>query len=354
MRLSGHILTRLHRWSLELHRCSNPEEFRGLVPEALANLIPGDRATFKDIEVNPDGNTLTLHPQPPWWPTYGEVYRRHVLDHPLWKLGPYDVVDVCRHRDASTWFATPLYNDYFLPLGIRHQLAGFVHQRGTRLTAVSVNRHDRPFSTADLETLRLFNAHLSEALRRTIIFSSVRAALKDPGKTAAGNTGHLLLINRRTSAMEHASGTCLRLLHEAFTCRLTIGAPAPPQLCTWLKANLKLREAARHSEHSPVPFTLKLNAGCLRLTVLALQPEMVVLHAHVDRSNRPHSDAPLTAREQEVLTWVAEGKRNHEIARILGISPRTVGKHVEHVLEKVGAETRTAAARLSTTITTRR
>lgn len=54
----------------------------------------------------------------------------------------------------------------------------------------------------------------------------------------------------------------------------------------------------------------------------------------------------LTGREMEVLRWVAEGKRNGEIAVILGIAPRTVHKHVEHLLAKLGVETRTAAAAL--------
>ena len=55
----------------------------------------------------------------------------------------------------------------------------------------------------------------------------------------------------------------------------------------------------------------------------------------------------LTGREGEVLGWLAEGKRNDEIALILGISPRTVHKHVEHLFAKLGVETRTAAALLA-------
>ncbi len=52
----------------------------------------------------------------------------------------------------------------------------------------------------------------------------------------------------------------------------------------------------------------------------------------------------LTARELEVLHWMAEGKRNIEIGKILVLSSRTVQKHVEHILGKLGVETRTAAA----------
>ena len=55
----------------------------------------------------------------------------------------------------------------------------------------------------------------------------------------------------------------------------------------------------------------------------------------------------LTAREAEVLYWVVKGKTNRDIGDILGTSPRTVTKHLEHVFEKLGVETRTAAAALA-------
>jgi DNA-binding CsgD family transcriptional regulator len=51
---------------------------------------------------------------------------------------------------------------------------------------------------------------------------------------------------------------------------------------------------------------------------------------------------PLTKRELEVVEWIAEGKRNGEIAKIIECSPRTVQKHVQHILEKLHVETRTA------------
>lgn len=52
----------------------------------------------------------------------------------------------------------------------------------------------------------------------------------------------------------------------------------------------------------------------------------------------------LTGRELEVLHWVVCGKTNRDIGAILGLSPRTVNKHLEHVYVKLGVETRTAAA----------
>lgn len=55
----------------------------------------------------------------------------------------------------------------------------------------------------------------------------------------------------------------------------------------------------------------------------------------------------LTSRESEVLYWVAHGKINRDIGEILGLSPRTVDKHLQHVFEKLNVETRTAAVSMA-------
>ncbi|MDP2407508.1 MAG: response regulator transcription factor [Hydrogenophaga sp.] len=55
----------------------------------------------------------------------------------------------------------------------------------------------------------------------------------------------------------------------------------------------------------------------------------------------------LTAREAEVLYWVAKGKINRDIGDILGSSPATVKKHLERIYAKLGVETRTAAAAMA-------
>lgn len=60
-----------------------------------------------------------------------------------------------------------------------------------------------------------------------------------------------------------------------------------------------------------------------------------------ERSRRLHK---LTRREREVLSWIARGKSNPEIAAILGISAATVSKHLERIYPKLGVENRTAAA----------
>jgi DNA-binding CsgD family transcriptional regulator len=74
-----------------------------------------------------------------------------------------------------------------------------------------------------------------------------------------------------------------------------------------------------------------------------LQPHIEYVLRRADPYNPWRSAAPLTAREREVLQWVAEGKRDAEIATLLGISVRTVEHHVHLCLQKLGVETRVAA-----------
>jgi DNA-binding CsgD family transcriptional regulator len=52
----------------------------------------------------------------------------------------------------------------------------------------------------------------------------------------------------------------------------------------------------------------------------------------------------LTVRESEVLLWIAKGKSNRDIGDILGLSARTVNKHLEQIYVKLGVENRASAA----------
>jgi DNA-binding CsgD family transcriptional regulator len=95
-----------------------------------------------------------------------------------------------------------------------------------------------------------------------------------------------------------------------------------------------------------------------RAVLNALEPHLARLseHARVRREltaareelKRTYSaaeveSAELTAREREILAWVAQGKTNREIAELLWLAPSTVRKHLENVYAKLGVRTRTAA-----------
>jgi DNA-binding NarL/FixJ family response regulator len=81
-----------------------------------------------------------------------------------------------------------------------------------------------------------------------------------------------------------------------------------------------------------VLFVLAL-AGLFRL----FRPFLIQVLVH------SNSDHELTRREIDVLTFLAAGKTNAEIAELLSIAPGTVKKHLDHIYEKLCVHTRTEA-----------
>ncbi len=112
----------------------------------------------------------------------------------------------------------------------------------------------------------------------------------------------------------------------------------------WLEQRLS---AGQDVEPQPLKFTHGPNRLVLTLSSLTGDGEPMISA----REEAPGQliDAlihtlKLTPREAEVLYWVIHGKTNRDIGDILGGSPRTVNKHLEHIFAKLGVETRTAAA----------
>ena len=127
-----------------------------------------------------------------------------------------------------------------------------------------------------------------------------------------------------------------------------IAAPlhAPAGLCDWVRERV-----ARPGEAPAGAATWTCVSGTQRLHC-SLHPasaEDEWLLVLTESNNGAAVEAlslqfRMTAREAEVLYWVAQGKTNRDIGDILGTRPKTITKHLEHVFEKLGVETRTAAA----------
>jgi DNA-binding NarL/FixJ family response regulator len=67
--------------------------------------------------------------------------------------------------------------------------------------------------------------------------------------------------------------------------------------------------------------------------------------AGAGRGNLPERrPAGLSDREIEVLRLLARGATNRQVSSRLSISPKTVGRHVEHIYAKAGVSSRAAAA----------
>ena len=77
------------------------------------------------------------------------------------------------------------------------------------------------------------------------------------------------------------------------------------------------------------------------LSVLRINGGIVIRPRHADTA--PIDAQPLTEREREVLSLVAEGYSNKLIAARLGISERTVKNHLTYIMIKLRASDRTHA-----------
>ncbi|MNR76129.1 Response regulator PleD [compost metagenome] len=112
---------------------------------------------------------------------------------------------------------------------------------------------------------------------------------------------------------------------------------------SWWSGSSGMELVAPVSEGSG-PSLLVRNMGAAGMDEIMLLIELSGTHALP--SGRLAS-AALTPRETEVLSWLAKGKTNRDIGEILKMSPRTVSKHLEHIFEKLGVETRSAAAAMA-------
>ncbi|MDE2593793.1 MAG: response regulator transcription factor [Burkholderiales bacterium] len=126
---------------------------------------------------------------------------------------------------------------------------------------------------------------------------------------------------------------------------------APQELLAWLRQVIPARLNGSSSGPPPTWF---VNHACGRLTFALHQQTgdeewLMVMTETSDQVliEALTSEFHLTAREGEVLYWVVRGKTNRDIGDILGSSPATVKKQLEHIFPKLGVETRTAAAGLA-------
>jgi DNA-binding CsgD family transcriptional regulator len=84
-----------------------------------------------------------------------------------------------------------------------------------------------------------------------------------------------------------------------------------------------------------------------RLILDTLAPHLHQALSRVSSNRRAQPAATLSAREQEVLIWIREGKSSWEISMILGISERTAKFHTAAVLNKLGATNRAHAVAIA-------
>ncbi|MEQ1558394.1 MAG: response regulator transcription factor [Methyloglobulus sp.] len=124
---------------------------------------------------------------------------------------------------------------------------------------------------------------------------------------------------------------------------IKIGSLLPTPLLEWVKTQFANPENAEYSAFESIKCGVQFS---LKLTPCHdLQEYLLLLEKRSGEWNLDSvkNSLGLTFREAEILMWISRGKTNKEVGLILGGSPRTVNKHLEHIFEKLGVVTRAAA-----------
>src|SRR5229473_688442 len=185
------------------------------------------------------------------------------------------------------------------------------------------------------EMLARIRVHLANAR----LTQSARAALDVSGR-------YLLAVNRQGKIM-WATPQAQKLLSDNLAAGTDDEVALPHPMLQWLEQAQKGKAGSKTQAMASFP-----NNQQLRLQYMSkLGPNEFLLRLAKDSStNTPaefSSELGLTTREGEVLSWLSKGKTNRDIAQILGLSPRTVDKHLEQIYSKLGVENRTAAAAIA-------
>jgi len=175
----------------------------------------------------------------------------------------------------------------------------------------------------------------------------VNARLTQSARAALDVSGRFLFVADLRGAIVWATPQARKWLagHQSAAAAGELAMPEP-----WIRWLEQLQSGADPAG-TPAPPT-SLQDDQFRLQFIAkLRPDEFLLRL----AKTPGSDSPaefsrefgLTNREGEVLSWLSKGKTNRDIAQILGLSPRTIDKHLEQIYSKLGVENRTAAAAIA-------
>lgn len=280
------------------------------------------------------------------------AFDRHFRDHPLVRFhsthpgGPTQRISDC--LNGPTFRGSALHADYYRRIGINYVMALPLRIDDANVISVVFNRSCSDFKDRERAVLDAIRHPLAAIYRNLVICEEAGIGLQCIGRLAADGGWQLMHV-ALTGRILDAAPAALRLLRRY--CPEYASAAAtklPATLLAWFARSRNWgleRPAISHGQ----PLVLSRLGG--RLTIhfvsdpddscagfLLMKDERAELHAtHLVQ-------LPVTEREREVLALVAAGKTNGEIAAVLAISDRTVQKHLEHIFQKLGVETRTAAA----------
>lgn len=256
-----------------------------------------------------------------------------IHDHPAWsRLRDGSRTQLCQLAEctASSLERTDFFNGFCRPLGVRDQFVTLAKTEADVFVVCCCR--DSLFTSTERELMLLMHPHLLAAWHR------VRRLRESRGSLQLDLAADLRPL--------HVSAAVQRVLRSYFPEWRTPAVSLPARLLEWVRASLgALRDP---SPHRPLrAFIVDAALGRLFARCFPSADGAALRIVFIEKPADPNflelSARGLTSRECEVVHWISAGKRDAEIAAILGVAPKTVSKHVENVLRKFAADTRGAA-----------
>ena len=320
------------------------EQLAGIVPSELTTLSICDLRHAHRHVVGRQGETLSDSDR--------AAFDQHFRDHPLVRFhgthpgGPTrrisDCIDIGRFRNSA------LHADYYRRIGINFVMALPLRIDSDHVISVVFNRSHRDFKNAERAMLDALRLPLAAIYRTLVACEEAGIGLKCIGDLAADNGWQIMRVSAAGCILD-ASTDALALLRRFFR-HEPIGRASrlPAPLVEWFSRSRSWgldRSAMRHGQRFTISrLGVKLTVHYISDPLDTGTGYFLMKRERLDLGTEHLSELPLTEREREILVLVAAGKTNGDIGTILAISARTVQKHLEHIFQKLGVETRTAAA----------
>ena len=323
----------------ELHSFRDLESVRmWLLDTALPRLIPSDWLSYNEVDLlHPEKTLAILKPESngtvqPLLRRFNEVAHQHPLIIGQLQSNDFPVHKISDFLAQEDYHKLELYQDVYRHMRVEYQIAATIKLEPDRITAFALSRQRSDYTERDRAILEMLRPHLVIALNN-LALATDRQSIQDSAELALEELSSATIIVDRQDQILYHTGPGLKWIGAASQGIL------PVQISDWL--NQAVTNTRRQT------MNLKTEAGEIRIRFVptgSSQWRLLVLTAGTVRPPAPAqtNDFGLSKRQLEVARWVGHGKTNTEIARILGISPRTVQKHIEHIFEKMDVKTRVA------------
>jgi DNA-binding CsgD family transcriptional regulator len=331
----------------ELYAGHDLKGFQTHILSAFQRLVPADTISYN--ETNPQARRNEAVEEPVLPSEYRPIFERHMGEHPLiahyHKTGDGRALRISDFLTQRQLRRLGLYNEVFRPLQIEYQMATALRLPRPLMIGIALNRVRRDFSERERQLLDLLRPHLIQAYLNA---ESVTRFHEEQARTgrALDELSYGVITLTRHGRVQLANARAVAMLTAYCGGSLQRGSRLPEELERWVRHQVATAAEAGALESPRAPLVMARDGHSIIVRLIGGADERLLLLEEQITALSPHSllSLGLTRREAEVLTWVVQGKTNAEIAAILQTSPYTVIKHLQHIFEKLGVRSRTAAA----------